>query len=71
MALQISGTFDSPSESTRRVYIPADVVTDSAFPFDAGDPYVLRVSRHEGFAVTPPDSDRETIDHPPINEDLL
>jgi len=71
MALQFADTFDEPSESTRRVYIPADIVTDSAFPFGPGDAYVLRVSRHEGFAVTPPDSDRETIDLPPINEDIL
>lgn len=71
MALQFSGTFDSPSESTRRVYIPADIVTDSAFPFEAGDRYVLRVARHEGFAVTPPDSDRQTLELPPIDESNL
>ena len=71
MALQFAGTFDSPSESTRRIYIPADVATDSAFPFRGNDRYVLRVARHEGFAVTPPDSDRETIELPPINEDIL
>lgn len=71
MALQITGTFDSPSESTRRVYIPAEIVTDSAFPFGPGDPYVIRVARHEGFAVTPPDSDRQTLELPPIDEDIL
>ncbi|ELY97157.1 hypothetical protein [Natrialba asiatica] len=71
MVLQFADTFDNPSESTARVYIPAEIVTDSAFPFGPGDSYVLRVARHEGFAVTPPDSDRETIDLPPINEEIL
>lgn len=71
MALQFADTFDNPSESTARVYIPADVVTDSAFPFDPGEVFVLRTVRHEGFVVTRPDCPLETIDLPPINEDIL
>ncbi|QCC57200.1 hypothetical protein [Natrinema thermotolerans] len=71
MALQFADSFDTPSESTRRVYIPADIVTDSAFPFGPDDPYVIRVARHEGFAVTPPDSDCTTLELPPIDDHLL
>lgn len=70
MALQYADTIESPSASTARIYVPADVVTDSAFPFTAGDPFVLRTIRHDAVVLTPPDCTLDTIDLPPIKGEL-
>lgn len=71
MGLQYAGRVDGPSESTARFYVPAEVVLDSAFPFTAGDPYVLRTVRHEAVVLTPPDCPADTLDLPPINDEIL
>lgn len=71
MALQFTDSLDSPSASTARVYIPTDVVTDSAFPFAPGDTIVCRTIRHDALVLTRPECTIETIDLPPINDNLL
>lgn len=69
MALQASNTVE-PVRRSVRFYIPVEVALDSAFPFDGGDSYVVRVARHEGVVITPPTCEETTITVPPIKEDL-
>jgi hypothetical protein len=71
MGLQYAGEVDAPSASTARFYVPADVATDAAFPFTAGDPFVLRTARHEAVVLTTPECTASTLDLPPIDDNLL
>lgn len=69
MALQGSNTVE-PVRRAVRFYIPVDVAVDSTFPFDARDPFVARVARHEAVVITPPDCNETTFTVPEINDDL-
>lgn len=71
MSLQHADTIEPLSENTARIYVPARLVTDSAFPFGPGDPFVARTVRHEAVVLTPPDCGLERIDLPPIRDDVL
>lgn len=66
MSLQHRSTTESVSENTIRVYFPAELVLDSAFPFAGGDPFVARTIRHEAVVLTPPTCSLTTIDLPTL-----
>lgn len=52
-----------------QLYVAVRVACDSAFPFDAGDDYVLRVV-DDAVVITPPDCSRDTLDLPRIDDDF-
>lgn len=54
-----------------QLYLPVPVVTDSAFPLSPEDDAVIRTVRNEAIVITPPDSDVNSIDLEPIDDDLL
>ena len=50
-------------------YVAVRVATDSQFPFDPGDPCVIRVV-DDALVISPPDDPRDSIDLPPIDDDI-
>jgi len=71
MSLQHIDTVEQVSQNTVRVYFPARLVTDSAFPFRPGDRFVARTLRHEAVVLTPPEATVERLELPPIRDDIL
>lgn len=71
MSLQHTDTVEQVSQNTVRVYFPASVVTDAAFPFRPGDRFIARTLRHEAVVLTPPKATVEQLDLPPVRDDIL
>lgn len=71
MSLQHRATAEPVSENTLRFYFPAEIVTDSGFPFTAGDTVVARTIRHEAVVLTPPSCALTSIDLPPVRSEVL
>lgn len=59
----------TPVNRAIQFYVSVATARDSAFPFDADDPYVVRVV-DECVVLTPPTCNRETIDLPPIDPEV-
>lgn len=64
MSLQHRARTEPVSENTLRVYFPAELVTDSLFPFAGDDPFVARTIPREAVVLTPPTCSLTSIDLP-------
>lgn len=60
MARRCETSIDAVSENSRRVYFPAELTTDSTFPFRANQNVAAIVVPHDAVVLAPSESILET-----------